>query len=351
MFVARSRACAGRGVRVAGDLLHAPAGRDATDHLRRARRYLAGDAAGPSRSCCSERGGSQDVRVRAQLTRPDAGPARPTRQRARRVRDPVRPRPLRGLRGDPVPDRDRRRGRPAAADHGRSSSTAGWSSGSSGSAPEAWRPRRRAGRRDRERRLCAARSRRRSSGRSASCAPPRAQRWRALYCELERIACHLDVIAKEAETTALYVGQARFQILKEQAQRLRAQADRQSLRPRRDRPRRRAQRGLARHSTRPAAALDALERDLRARPTAVPRYGLDDRPADRRRAAAARAGRGATARSAPVARGSGVSTDARHERPYGDYERLGLRVVHPPRGRRDGASQRPLRRARSSRCG
>ena len=47
-------------------------------------------------------------------------------------------------------------------------------------------------------------------------APRRAQRWRAVYCELERMACHLDVIAKEAETTALYVGQARFQILKEQ---------------------------------------------------------------------------------------------------------------------------------------
>ena len=44
-----------------------------------------------------------------------------------------------------------------------------------------------------------------------------------MYAELERIACHLDVIAKEAETTALYVGQARFQILKEQVMRLRAQ--------------------------------------------------------------------------------------------------------------------------------
>src|SRR5262249_5080085 len=43
-------------------------------------------------------------------------------------------------------------------------------------------------------------------------APRRAASWRALYCELERIACHLDVIAKEAETTALYVGQARFQV-------------------------------------------------------------------------------------------------------------------------------------------
>jgi formate hydrogenlyase subunit 5 len=29
----------------------------------------------------------------------------------------------------------------------------------------------------------------------------------------------------------------------------------------------------------------------------------------------------------PLARGSGVSTDARHERPYGDYDRLGVRVV------------------------
>ena len=29
----------------------------------------------------------------------------------------------------------------------------------------------------------------------------------------------------------------------------------------------------------------------------------------------------------PLARGSGISTDARHERPYGDYARLGLQVV------------------------
>jgi len=34
----------------------------------------------------------------------------------------------------------------------------------------------------------------------------------------------------------------------------------------------------------------------------------------------------------PLARGSGISTDARHERPYGDYRRLGLQVVT----RRDG---------------
>ena len=29
----------------------------------------------------------------------------------------------------------------------------------------------------------------------------------------------------------------------------------------------------------------------------------------------------------PLARGSGVATDARHERPYGDYRRLGLMVM------------------------
>jgi Ni,Fe-hydrogenase III large subunit len=29
----------------------------------------------------------------------------------------------------------------------------------------------------------------------------------------------------------------------------------------------------------------------------------------------------------PLARGSGLSTDARHERPYGDYRRLGVRVM------------------------
>jgi Ni,Fe-hydrogenase III large subunit len=34
----------------------------------------------------------------------------------------------------------------------------------------------------------------------------------------------------------------------------------------------------------------------------------------------------------PLARGSGVSTDARHERPYGDYQRLGVQVVTRPEG-------------------
>ncbi len=113
--------------------------------------------------------------------------------------------------------------------------------------------------------------------------PPRAERWRAVYAELERIACHLDVIAKQAETTALYVGQARFQILKERVMRLRARLTGS-----------RFGRGVivpggvrfegAMDLDELLAALDGLERDLRARPAAVPRHRLDDRPPDRLRA-------------------------------------------------------------------
>ncbi|MGH2899762.1 MAG: hypothetical protein ACRDMZ_13900, partial [Solirubrobacteraceae bacterium] len=50
----------------------------------------------------------------------------------------------------------------------------------------------------------------------------RAQRWRVVHAELERIANHLDVATKLAEDAALAVGVARFGILKEQIQRLRA---------------------------------------------------------------------------------------------------------------------------------
>ena len=64
--------------------------------------------------------------------------------------------------------------------------------------------------------------RRRSSVRSASSRPRARSCWRAVHAELERIANHLDVIAKEAETTALVVGQARFAILKENVLRLQA---------------------------------------------------------------------------------------------------------------------------------
>jgi len=155
--------------------------------------------------------------------------------------------------------------------------------------------------------------------------PPRARSWRALYCELERVACHLDVIAKEAETTALYVGQARFQILKERVQRLRAQLTGS-----------RFGRGVILPGgvrcdgmidlDQICEALDELERDLaRDRTLFVGTASMTDRLI----------GGGHLPRElverygavGPVARGSGISTDARHERPYGDYDRLGIRVV------------------------
>ena len=155
--------------------------------------------------------------------------------------------------------------------------------------------------------------------------PARARSWRALYCELERMACHLDVIAKEAETTALYVGQARFQILKERVQRLRARLTGSRF---------------GRGVIVPGGvrcdgmidldeihdALDELERDLaRDRRLFLGTASMTDRLI----------GGGHLPRElverygavGPVARGSGLSTDARHERPYGDYDRLGIRVV------------------------
>jgi formate hydrogenlyase subunit 5 len=155
--------------------------------------------------------------------------------------------------------------------------------------------------------------------------PPRAERWRAVYAELERMACHLDVIAKEAETTALYVGQARFQILKEQVQRLRARLTGS-----------RFARGVivpggvrcegAIGLDELRAAVEQFERDLRrdrrlflgtaSMTDRLIGAGRLDRPLVEEYSAVG-----------PLARGSGLSTDARHERPYGDYERLGVRVI------------------------
>jgi Ni,Fe-hydrogenase III large subunit len=152
-----------------------------------------------------------------------------------------------------------------------------------------------------------------------------AERWRAVYAELERIACHLDVIAKQAETTALSVAQARFQILKEQVMRLRARLTGS-----------RFGRGvIVPGGVRGAGAvalneilaeLDRLERDFdRDRRLFLGTASMVDRLI----------GSGLLAREkldeygavGPLARGSGLSVDARHERPYGEYRRLGLRVV------------------------
>jgi len=155
--------------------------------------------------------------------------------------------------------------------------------------------------------------------------PPRAERWRAVYAELERMACHLDVIAKQAETTALYVGQARFQILKERVMRVRTRLTGSRF---------------ARGMIVPGGVwaeggmgldelcreLDGLERDLRRdRHLFLETASMTDRLI----------GAGRLPRTlvedysavGPLARGSGLSTDARHERPYGDYRRLGVNVV------------------------
>jgi formate hydrogenlyase subunit 5 len=155
--------------------------------------------------------------------------------------------------------------------------------------------------------------------------PARAERWRAVHCELERLACHLDVVAKQAETTALYVGQARFQILKERVMRLRAALTGSRFARGIVCPggvRREGALGLDAL----ALEIDALERDLnRDRRLFTATASMTDRLI----------GSGLLPREliedfgavGPLARGSGVATDARHERPYGDYRRLGVRVI------------------------
>jgi Ni,Fe-hydrogenase III large subunit len=155
--------------------------------------------------------------------------------------------------------------------------------------------------------------------------PPRAERWRAVHAELERMACHLDVIAKQAETTALYVGQARFQILKERVMRLRASLTGSRF----------GRGAIVPGGVRCEGAMDLdellravedFERELRRdRRLFLGTASMTDRLI----------GAGRLQRTlvedhgavGPLARGSGLSTDARHERPYGDYRRLGLKVV------------------------
>jgi len=162
--------------------------------------------------------------------------------------------------------------------------------------------------------------------RALGVAPPAsAERWRAVHAELERIACHLDVVAKEAETTALFVGHARFQILKEQVMRLRSQLTgsrfgRGIVTP-----------GGVRHAGQMtlrelAAELERFEREFdHDRRLFVDTASMTDRLIGSGRLPRALVEEyGAVG---PVARGSGISVDARHERPYAEYRRLGLRVV------------------------
>lgn len=156
-------------------------------------------------------------------------------------------------------------------------------------------------------------------------APPRAQSLRAALAELERIANHLDVIAKEAETTALTVGQARFQILKEEALRMQAalcgsRFGRGVVTPGGVRD------PVGAELVRLPRWIDGLERDLRRdRRMFLATSSMTDRLIGSGRLTRALVeDHGAVG---PLARGSGLSIDARHERPYGDYRRLGLEVV------------------------
>lgn len=156
--------------------------------------------------------------------------------------------------------------------------------------------------------------------------PRRAERWRALLAELERVANHLDVIAKEAETTALFVGQARFGILKENVLRLQAALTgsrfaRGMIVPG----------GIRREGAVPLdrdllRALDDFERELRRdRRLFLGTSSMTDRLIGSGRLERALVEEyGAVG---PLARGSGLSIDTRHERPYGDYVRSGTEVI------------------------
>jgi len=155
--------------------------------------------------------------------------------------------------------------------------------------------------------------------------PNRAQLWRAVFAELERIANHLDSAYRLAEDAALAVGQARFMILKEDLLRLQAQLTgsrfaRGSLVPGgiRSEPRLEPE-DLA------AALSDFEQAFMRDRKLLMRTTSFTDRLI----------GSGALARAkveelggvGPVARASGVSVDARFERPYGAYRRLGYEIV------------------------
>jgi formate hydrogenlyase subunit 5 len=155
-------------------------------------------------------------------------------------------------------------------------------------------------------------------------APARAERWRVVHAELERIANHLDVAVRLAEDAALSVGVARFGVLKEHVMRLRARLcgsrfGRGVVCPG----------GIAVEPLLPPAdviaALDELERDLgRDRRLLLRTSSFTDRLIGSGTLDPATVDRYGGV--GPVARGCGLAVDARFERPYGGYRRLGFRV-------------------------
>jgi Ni,Fe-hydrogenase III large subunit len=162
--------------------------------------------------------------------------------------------------------------------------------------------------------------------RAAGVEPPRrAALWRTVLGELERIANHLDVAARLAEDPALAVGAARFAILKEDV--LRLQAELAGSRFARGLV---CPGGIRREPSLPPSSLAgrllglerALERDRRL---LLGTTSFTDRLIGSGRLDRATVER--LAAVGPVARGSGLSTDARFERPYAAYARLGFEVV------------------------
>ena len=147
------------------------------------------------------------------------------------------------LRGDPVSDRDRRRGRPAHPDPPVLQAPRAWKRASSACTPDRGRACRRAGRRDREPSPTRARSRRPSSARSACSRRARAERWRAVYCRAraDRVPSRRDRQGGRDDRAVRRPGALSDpQGAGHAAARA---ADRQPLRTRRDRARRRPRRG------------------------------------------------------------------------------------------------------------
>jgi formate hydrogenlyase subunit 5 len=167
--------------------------------------------------------------------------------------------------------------------------------------------------------------------RAAGIMTPRpAQRWRVVHAELERIANHLDVAVKLSEDAALSVGVARFGVLKEQVMRLRARCcgsrfGRGVVVPG----------GIRTEPLLSASdvirALDSFEDDLRRdRSLLLATASLTDRLIGSGRLDAETVMRYGGV--GPVARACSLGIDARLERPYGIYGRLGFRIARATDG-------------------
>ncbi|HLY86495.1 MAG TPA: NADH-quinone oxidoreductase subunit C [Gaiellaceae bacterium] len=161
-------------------------------------------------------------------------------------------------------------------------------------------------------------------------APRLAQRWRVVHAELERIANHLDVGIKLAEDAALSVGVARLGVLKEQVMRLRARLcgnrfGRGVLMPG----------GVRREPLLSSAeviqAIDSFEDDLRRdRSLLLATASFTDRLIGSGRLDAETVMRYGGV--GPIARACSLGIDARLERPYGSYGRLGFRIARTTGG-------------------